>query len=126
MKPEIEEALEELKECFPDSEVVSVGIEDGGVFVSIDPVDPGPAYVQQETWLKFAISFQYPSADVYPLFVRPDLARVDDGEHGEGFSRAEFNGEAALQLSRRSNRLNPAIDTACLKVNKVLAWMRAQ
>ena len=126
MKPEIEKAIEELKECFPDSEVVAVGTEGGGVFVTIDPVDPGPAYVQRETWLKFAISFQYPSADIYPLFVRPDLARVDGGAHGQGFAEAEFNGEAALQLSRRSKRLNPAIDTACLKVNKVLAWMQTQ
>ena len=126
MKPEIKKAIEELKERFPDSKVVAVGTEGGGVFVTIDPVDPGSAYVQRQTWLKFAISFQYPSADIYPLFVRPDLARVDGGEHGEGFSEAEFNGEAAWQLSRRSNRLNPAIDTACLKVNKVLAWMRAQ
>ena len=126
MKPEIEKAIEELKECFPDSEVVATETEGGGANVTIDPVDPGSAYVQSETWLKFAISFQYPYADIYPLFVRPDLARVDGGQHGEGFSLAEFNGETALQLSRRSNRLNPAIDTACLKANKVLAWLQAR
>ena len=126
MKPEIEKAVEELKECFPDSEVVAAEIEDGGAYVTIDSVDPGSAYVQRKTWLKFAISCQYPYADIYPLFARPDLTRADGEGHGEGFSLAEFNGETALQLSRRSNHLNPAIDTACLKINKVLAWIRSQ
>lgn len=125
MKPEIEQAVEELKARFPESEVVVV-TEDGGVFVTVDPVDPGPVYVQQETWLKFAIGFQYPNADIYPLFVRPDLARVDGRQHGKGFSKGEFNGESAWQLSRRSNRLNPETDTASLKASKVLEWLRAQ
>ena len=126
MKPDIVKAIEELRERFPDAEVVAVGTDDGGALVTIDPVDPGPAYVQRETWLKFAITFQYPSADVYPLFVRPDLARVDGQGHGKGFDTGTFNGESAIQLSRRSNRLNPEIDTAALKVTKVLAWLQAQ
>ncbi|KMO66936.1 hypothetical protein MCHLDSM_07280 [Mycolicibacterium chlorophenolicum] len=28
-----------------------------------------------------------------------------------------------MQLSRRSNRLNPAVDTAATKVLKVLKWL---
>jgi hypothetical protein len=31
-------------------------------------------------------------------------------------------GRPALQLSRRSNRLNPATDTALLKLMKVRQW----
>ena len=126
MKPEVKQAVEELREHFPDAEVMAVGTDDGGAMVTIDPVDPGPAYIQRETWLKFAITFQYPYSDVYPLFVRPDLSRVDGQGHGEGIAKGEFDGESAIQLSRRSNRLNPAIDTAALKVTKVLAWLRAQ
>ena len=124
MTPEVERAVEELRACFADTEVDAVGTGDGGARVTIARVDPGPSYVQCETWVRFAISYQYPHADVYPLFVRPDLARADGRPHGEGFARAEFHSEKALQLSRRSNRLNPATDTAALKVAKVLEWLR--
>ena len=45
-------------------------------FVTIDSVDLGPLYIPQQTWIKFAITFQYPYADIYPLFARPDLVRA--------------------------------------------------
>ena len=126
MKPEVEQAIEELRRCFSDAEVVARATDDGGTVVTIDPIDLGPLYTPQQTWIKFAISFQYPYADVYPLFVRPDLARADGQPHGRGITNASFEGESALQLSRRSNRLNPAIDTATLKVTKVVQWLQAQ
>ena len=126
MNPEVARAVEELKASFPDAEVTASDTGDGGAFVAINPIDPGPAFAQRETWLKFAISFQYPHADIYPLFVRPDLARVDRDGHGKGFSTASFDDEPALQLSRVSRRLNPATDTAALKVTKVLEWLRQQ
>lgn len=43
MKPDIEKAIEELRERFPDARVVALGTDDGGALVTIDPVDPGPA-----------------------------------------------------------------------------------
>ena len=126
MKHEVLEAIAELRACFPDAEVRVRGTDGGGAIVKIDPIDPGPAYVPQETWIGFAISFQYPHADIYPLFVRPDLARADGREHGAGISEAPFEDKPALQLSRRSNGLNPTVDTAALKVTKVIQWLRDQ
>ena len=98
----------------------------GGAIVKIDPIELGPAYVPRETWIGFAISFQYPHADIYPLFVRPDLTRADGQSHGQGIAQAEFCGEPAVQLSRRSNGRNPEVDTAALKVTKVIQWLRDQ
>ena len=123
MKPQVEQAVRELRACFPGAEVVACGTDDGGALVAIDPIDLGPTYAPSETWIGFAIGFQYPRADVYPLFVRPDLVRADGQPHGKGIARAEFRGEPALQLSRRSNRLNPEVDTAALKVMKVIQWL---
>ncbi len=125
MTPEVEKAVEELRTRFPDTEVDAVGTGDGGATVTIARVGPGPAYVQRETWMGFTISYLYPSADIYPLFASPDLTRVDGEPHGEGISLRSFQGAPALQLSRRSNRLNPATDTAALKVAKVLQWLWA-
>ena len=124
MKQEVEQAIQELRRCFSDAEVDCQSTPDGGAVVTVAPVSLGPEYIPQETWIKFAISFQYPCADIYPLYVRPDLARADGQPHGKGISEASFQGERALQLSRRSNRLNPEIDTAALKVIKVIQWLK--
>ena len=123
---EVSRAVEELRACFPDAEVVASDTDDGGANVTIDPVELGPVYVQRDTWLRFAISFQYPYADIYPLFVRPDLARADGNGHGTGITLGSFNGEPAIQLSRRNNHLDPTIDTAALKVMKVVKWLQEQ
>ena len=126
MKPEVVHAVGELRSSFADAEVVARDAINGGAVVTIDPVELGPGYIPQRTWIKFAISFQYPYADIYPLFVRPDLVRTDGQPHVEGITSASFDGDPALQLSRRSTRLNPAIDTAALKVAKVIQWLQAQ
>lgn len=138
LTPEVEEAIGELKEAYPDA-VVSL-IEDGigGAFVTLDPVDLGPGYVPSTSWLKFQVTFQYPTADVYPLFIPSDVRRVGDQPAngtplGEGTALVPYQEGAAstqapvptIQLSRRSNRLNPATDTAALKVEKVLNWLRS-
>ncbi len=124
MKSEVEQAVAELRRCFGDAAVAAQAKDDGGAAVTIDPIDVGPVYVPQQTWLKFLVGFQYPYADIYPLFVHPELARADGHPHGEGFALAEFEGEPALQLSRRSNHMDVEIDTAVLKVAKVIQWLR--
>jgi hypothetical protein len=123
--PEVSLAVQELKASFPDSIVTARDLGDGGAQITVDPVDPGEQYSHRETWMKFTIGFQYPDADVYPLFVRPDLTRVDGTNHGAGISLASFDEGPALQLSRKSNKLNPATDTAAVKASKVLAWLRS-
>ena len=124
MKPEVEQAVAELRRCFGDAAVVAQSKDDGGAAVTIDPIDVGSVYVPQKTWLKFLIGFQYPYSDIYPLYVHPELARVDGCPHGKGIALAEFEGEPALQLSRRSNHLDVETDTAVLKVTKVVQWLR--
>ena len=126
MKPVIEQAIEELRRCFSDAVVVAEPKDNGGATVTIDSVDLGPLYTPRQTWIKFEITFQYPHADIYPLFVRPDLVRADGQPHGEGITAAEFEGQKALQLSRRSNRLDPELDNATLKVTKVIQWLKEQ
>jgi hypothetical protein len=122
MTPEVAGAIDEIRAAFPDATVGAR--EDGdGVIVIVDPVDPGPPYVQRATWIGFRITFQYPYADVYPHFLRGDLARVDGAALGEGITATRFEDQSAVQVSRRSNRLNPATDTAVLKLIKVLHWL---
>lgn len=126
MKTAVREAVAELRAAFPAAAVTAADDGDGGAYVTVDPIDPGPTYMQDETWLKFHVCHSYPDADVYPLFVRPDLARTDGGGHGEGFAGATFRDEPALQLSRRSNQRGAEFDTAVRKVHKVIEWLHAQ
>lgn len=126
MTPEVEEAVVELQASFPGVTVTAQEDGDGGGIVAMFPIDPGPTYVQRETWIKFVISCQYPYSDVYPLFVRVDLTRVDGCSHGPGIAEGSFLGEPALQLSRRSNRRDPGLDTAARKVARVIQWLQAQ
>lgn len=126
MTPEVEEAVEQLRATFADATVTAVDVGDGGVHVTISSVPLGPPYAQKDTWVKFTITFQYPDSDVYPLFVRPDLSRIDRQGLGDGIAAAAFLDEPAVQLSRRSNKLNPAVDTAATKVLKVMQWLLAK
>ena len=125
--PVIAEAIEEIHATFDTAVVTSRPDGEGGAYVRVDPVDPGPPYAQRATWIAFRVTAQYPYADVYPLFVRPDLGRVDGRPLGDGMTPVtDFDGQPAIQVSRRSNHLNPATDSAALKVLKVLAWMASR
>jgi len=124
VNPSISKAIDEVRAAFPDAEISVREEPDGGAVVFVEPVDPGEQYQRRSTWIGFRITFQYPYSDVYPHFVRGDLARADGQPLGEGTSVTTFEGRSAVQISRRSNRLNPATDTAVMKLHKVLTWLR--
>lgn len=128
MTPEVAEAIEELKAAYPKAALEVREDPDGGAWVTIDPVFVGDQYAPTESFISFQITFHYPVSDVYPHFVRPDLRRVDGNPLGEATSPCKFGPEArdGIQISRKSNRLDPAIDTAALKLEKVLAWLRSR
>jgi hypothetical protein len=124
----IAEAIEEIRETFAESTVTVEGDGSGGAWVVIDPVPLSEIFVQDSTWVAFQITFPYPDADVYPHFVWPDLRRTDGTALGAGFTVSQWGptGDPGMQLSRRSNRLDPAIDTAATKALKVLKWLNEQ
>lgn len=120
----ISNALEEICSTFDSCQVESDEDGAGGVFVIVNDIPMGVPYVNTKIWLGFQITFQYPYADVYPHFTNHDLQRLDGEDLGEGFGHAKFRGQPAIQISRRSNRLNPRTDTAALKLLKVVRWMK--
>ena len=127
MCPEVEAAIEELRRAFPSSAVEVVEEEpQGGAYVVVHNVFVGEQYEPSTTSAGFLITFQYPRADIYPLFFDQGLRRKDGRALGEGFSLQNWRNRPALQVSRRSNRLNPATDTAAVKLAKVLDWMRSR
>lgn len=129
MNPPVLAAVDQVARAFPDSRTSYLDDGQGGAFVVVDDLDLGVAFAPSTSWVGFAISPLYPRADVYPHFVRPDLARangaaltvpLNPGHTMPGFQRA------ATMVSRRSNRWDPARDTAALKLHRVLLWFREQ
>ena len=127
--PAVAEALVELERAFPDHAIQSRADSQGGVWVIVEDMPLGSAFVPAVSWIGFAISALYPRADVYPHYVCPQLLRADGGllspplNAGQvmpGFERA------AVMVSRRSNRWDPARDTAALKLHRVLLWFDEQ
>jgi hypothetical protein len=45
---------------------------------------------------------------------------------GEAMSNAAFEGREAIQISRVSNKRDPARETAVLKLLKVMIWLRSR
>ena len=123
LTPEVSQAIQEIRIQFTDIQVVVRPDGDGGGYVIVESVPLSEIYLQTETWMGFHITYLYPDADVYPLFVRPDLTRVDGRPLGQGTSLETFEGQPAQQISRRSNHRNVSIDTAVLKLLKVLEWL---
>jgi hypothetical protein len=124
MTPEVQYAVQEINDAFPSCRLDSLEDGQGGAFVTIHDVPLESAlYHQATSWFGFHITHTYPYADVYPHFVRHDLCRKDAKTLGEGTSIGSYRGTPAVQISRRTNRLDPALDTALLKLCKVLRWL---
>jgi len=121
----VEEAIDNLRRCFPESTITIEPDEAGGARVAVESVVLSAVYLQPETWIAGHLVAQLPYADIYPLFVRGDLARTDGRPLGTGLSNGHvFLGRSAVQASRRSNRRDANIETAAHKFIKVIEWLR--
>lgn len=128
MTADVSAAIEELRAGFPGHEVLVIEEPQGGAHVIVDNLDVGPTFATPQSWIGFTIGFQHPLADVYPHYLRADLAHTDGrplqpplnaGHMMPGFDRP------AVMLSRRSTRWNPARDTAQVKLLRILDFLRS-
>ena len=71
-------------------EVLVVPDGQGGAWVEVREVELGRAYVQPTTFVVFLLPFNLPGADIYPIFVRDDLARHDGAALGDGLQQHNF------------------------------------
>ncbi|GEM_PF-498096 len=123
-------AIVEIQEVFPGLTLEVEADADGGAYVKAHALFIGDQYLPKESWCAFRITFQYPYADVYPHYFVPNLARRDGKPLGTAINPNHQwqhleSIEPATMVSRRSNRLDSSIDTAALKLAKVLTWIRS-
>ena len=127
MTPEVQTAIKEIAEAYPGCRLDTVEDTEGGALVTVHDVPiEGTIYRQPNTWVGFHITHTYPYADVYPHFVRHDLSRTDSKALGEGTSIGTFRNAPAVQISRRTNKLDPTSHTALLKLCKVMRWLTSR
>jgi hypothetical protein len=124
MNREVSEAVEELKRAFHPSEVTVVDDNTGGAYVIIETVELGPRYNPCSTWIGGHVPALYPAADIYPVFIDAQVARMD----GKGFEVPitlghSFSGRAAIQISRRNNQIHLGPQSAVGKFTKILNFL---
>lgn len=126
LAPPVADAVGAVRAHFADTPVEVTPDGAGGAFVIISRVDVGLRYTPSTTWLGFQISAAYPDADTYPHYVGGDLVRVDGQRHGPAIQQVSWQARPALQISRRSNHRDPAIDGAALKAERIRRWLADQ
>ncbi len=128
MTPEVGIAIDELRAAFPGRAVDVASEAQGGAYVIVHDLEIGGGYTPSTSWVGFLIPFNYPYPDIYPHYIDVGVRRADGHSLEDGLSGPTswpgWPDGSVIQVSRRSNRWNPMTDTAALKLEKVLAWLR--
>lgn len=118
------QAIDSLRRDFSEAVIEAEEDGSGGAYVIVEPIKVGPKFDPQQTWMGGHITAQFPYADIYPLFIGADVRRADSSAFVPPISPGHtFRGRPALQISRRTNRLDPQHQTAACKFQKVLYWL---
>jgi hypothetical protein len=129
VKSSVRDALDSLGAAFPSVSRQVVPDGQGGAWVEYTDMPLGEPYAQGSTFVVFLLPFNLPGSDIYPMFVRPDLSRLDGQPLGQAFQLTQLSwpGEptvrSVVQVSRRT-RGAFATQSAAQKLTKVLEWMR--
>lgn len=105
--------------------VLAVPTGDGGARVTVEEVPLPPSLVASKPWVGFVMPYNYDEVQIYGHFVPADL-RYADGRAvaGPGLQAGPLWEErAAIKISRSSPRWRAGIDTATLKLIKVVEWL---
>jgi hypothetical protein len=130
LKSAVEDALASLRSAYGENQLLVVPDGQGGAWAEIQEVEIGSRFVQPTTFIVFLLPFNLPGADIYPMFIRNDLARRDSTPLGDGLqlTTLSWSGQPAqrpvIQISRRTRGGAFTSQTAAQKVEKVLEWLR--
>jgi len=125
--PPVAEAVEAIRRAFPESEVEVRDDASGGAYVIVETVRLGAKFRPEITWMGGHIPPQYPYADIYPVFVGANITYASGAPFVAPVTlNHTFCGRPAIQVSRRTNRLDPLLQTAVAKFEKVRHWLIQQ
>lgn len=123
-KPAVQEVLRHLREEFPGSSIQFTPDESGGGDVIIEGISLGDRFLPKRTWIGAHLSPQLPYADIYPVFVGPDVTRSDGQPLGGPTAAVPFASRPAIQVSRRTNHLVATPHAAAMKFRKIVSFLQ--
>lgn len=124
MNVEVSNAITELERQFSGCNFTIRNDDQGGAYIIIDSVSLGPKYTPDSTWLGFHLPAQYPYADIYPVFMGSEIARIDKSEFLAPVTRGHtFEGRTAIQISRRNGAAQAGMQKATMKLLKILDFL---
>jgi hypothetical protein len=127
MTSQVEAAVAEIRASYGEEKVDMMPLDDGGARVIVRDLFLSDTYDPNVTWVGFIISFQYPYADVYPHYLDAKVKRRDGAPLGERFSgTTTWQDRECIQVSQSSKQLDATVDTADLKLAKVLDFIRTR
>jgi hypothetical protein len=115
--------IAELRREFGTVTMVATG--DGGARVTVEKVPLPPSLAKADCWTGFVMPYNYDDVQVYGHFLPADL-RYADGRAlvGPGFQAGQiWEGLPAIKISRNSPRWRCGVDSATLKLLKVIEWL---
>lgn len=119
----VEEVVQHLREEFPDATVTFTPDGGGGGNVIIEPVQI-PGCTPASTWLGANLGPLVPLADIYPVYIGPDVKRLDGTPLSGPLSANSFAGRPATQVSRKTHTLVATPHAAALKFRRVLDFVK--
>lgn len=124
MKTEVAVAIDELKRQFPGASLTTTEDGNGGAYAILEPMPLSNRFTANTTWIGFHIPPSYPYADIYPVFMGDDVARVDGKNFEAPVTRGHnFQGRRAIQISRRNGGAESGLQKATTKILKILHFL---
>jgi hypothetical protein len=124
VRTEVATGIDELKRQFSASALTAREDGQGGAYVIIEPIALGPRYTPNASWIGFHMTAQYPYSDIYPVFIGADVSRADGIPFAAPITHGhQFEGRAAIQVSRRNNSAQSASQRAASKLLKILDFL---
>jgi hypothetical protein len=113
----------ELRQEFGAVAAASTG--DGGAHVTVEHVALPETLSKPNCWVGFALPYNYDDVQVYGHFVPADLCYADGRSlAGQGLQTGQvWQEQAAIKISRNSPRWRSGVDSATLKLLKVIEWL---
>lgn len=115
--------IAELRHEFGAVAVAPTG--DGGAHVTVERVALPKTLAQAHCWVGFVLPYNYDDVQVYGHFVPADLRYADERPlTGLGLQTGQaWQGHPAIKISRNSPRWRSGVDSASLKLLKVIEWL---
>lgn len=113
-----------LSELAAEHDVSYEATANGGAIVTIHEFEFGERWEPLVGDLRFELLYSYPFAAIYPYFGPATLTRVDGGPRPAALQVVDWRGSSHTQISLRSTRWDPQIDSASRALIQVAHWFR--